>query len=143
VRPLDRLGRGLQIPFLQGVVLYVIFLAASLVGRLWAPAFPLLAGAVAVTFYSVAGPLALVFVPKFWRALFTTAVTWLLLLASVSTTCEWLMGRLRDDAMVFLGAFMVFPVALAFAGILRFARRRRHPAPPLPERPSPAAPARG
>lgn len=132
MRPLDRLGRGLRTPFLQGAAVYVLFLLVSLVARRAAPAAPLLAGAAAVTLYSVTGPLALAMAPSFWRPLLSTLGTWLGLFVAVAATCEKMMGRVGDDAMVFLGAFMVFPVALLGAGAVRLALRRRRAAAPPP-----------
>ena len=138
-RPLDRLGRALVSPPAQAVLLYVLFLGASLTLRPFARESPLLLGAAALTFFSIAAPLALVFVPRFGLRLVFAVVVWLLLFMAILGTCQALMGRVGDDAMVFLGAFMVFPVALIAAGVLRLVRSRRAGAPRPPAPPAPAA----
>lgn len=121
---LERLGRGLRNPLLQALALYLVFLAASLAGRAAGQKeIPILAGAAVFTFYSFACPVSLIFAPRFWLGLFLSIVAWFVLFVAISQTVDsW--SRMREDGMVFLLAFMVFPVALVAAGLARLIRRR-------------------
>jgi hypothetical protein len=129
VTVLERLGRSLRNPLLQALAVYLVFLAAALAGRAAGQkGIPILVGAAVFTFYSFACPVSLVFAPRFWLGSFLSVVAWLALFVAISQTLEsW--GRMREDGMVFLAAFMVFPVALFGAGIARLLRGRRstHP----------------
>ncbi len=123
---LDRLGRALRSPLGQAVLVYGVFLAVSLLARGAAPESPLLVGAAALTFYSVASPLALVFLPRFFLGLVLGVVSWVVLFVAMGATCQGLMPpRALEGAMVFLLPMMVYPVALLAAGIARLAFRRR------------------
>jgi hypothetical protein len=120
----ERLGRGLRYPIVQAVVMYVGFLATALPARAFGMAEgPILIGAAFLTLFSVANPISLVFVPRFWVNLVLSILAWFGLFLALTGTIESL-RHMGDDGMVFLGAFMIFPVALLAAGILRLARRR-------------------
>lgn len=121
---LERLGRGLRNPLLQAVAIYLVFLAAALAGRAAGQKeLPILAGAAVFTFYSFASPVSLVFAKRFWLGLLLVLVAWFALFIAITTTIEsW--RRMREDGMVFLAAFMIFPVMLVTAGIVRLIRRR-------------------
>ena len=121
---LERLGRALRYPIVQAAVMYLAFLATALPARAFGMAEgPILIGAALQTLFSIANPISLVFVPRFWLNLVLSIVAWLGLFAALSGTIESF-RHMGDDGMIFLGAFMIFPVALVAAGILRLARRR-------------------
>jgi hypothetical protein len=81
---------------------------------------------VALTVYSVTSPAALIFETPFWRTALLSVLFWIVLLATIESTCEALSGKtLGDDAMVFLLPFMVFPVALLISALSRFLVFRR------------------
>ena len=62
--------------------------------------------------------------PRFWLNLLLSVVMWFALLFAIVATIETA-GRMREDGMIFLGAFMIFPVALLAAGIIRLIRGRQ------------------
>ena len=102
--------------------MYVGFLATALPARAFGMAEgPILIGAAFLTLFSIANPISLVFVPRFWLNLVLSIVAWFGLFLALSGTIESF-RHMGDDGMIFLGAFMIFPVALLAAGILRLAR---------------------
>jgi hypothetical protein len=120
-----RVGRALLNPLGQALAFYAAFLPVALVARLaGAQAGPLLAAAAFQTLFSVVNPATLVFAPRFWIALLLSPVAWLLLFGALAITVDAI-EPMREGAMVFLGAMMVFPPALLVAGIVRLVRRGR------------------
>ncbi|HSB64618.1 MAG TPA: hypothetical protein VLJ18_10655 [Thermoanaerobaculia bacterium] len=122
---LDRLGRGLRSPLLQAVVFYVLFVAVALPLRSFGvKGGPLLLGAAMMTLFSLANPISLIFVPRFWLNLLLSIVVWFVLFFAIVGTIATA-GQIREEGMVFLTAFMLFPFTLLTAGIIRFIRRRK------------------
>ena len=122
---LVRLGRGLRWPFVQAVVFYVLFVAVALPARHFGVKEGLiLFGAALMTLFSVANPVSLIFVRRFWLNLLLSIIVWFALFFAITATIETA-GRMGDDGMIFLGAFMLFPVALLAAGIIRLVRRKQ------------------
>ena len=122
---LVRLGRGLRWPFVQAVVFYVLFVAVALPARHFGvKEGPILFGAALMTLFSVANPVSLIFVRRFWLNLLLSIIVWFALFFAITATIETA-GRMGDDGMIFLGAFMLFPVALLAAGIIRLVRRKQ------------------
>jgi hypothetical protein len=123
-RFLDRLGRGLRSPLVQALVLYAAFAVLAFGSRTLGFTFgPIMFGAALMTLFSIANPVSLVFVKRFWLNLFLSVLVWFALFLAITATIET-GGRMREDGMIFLGAFTIFPVALFAAGIIRLVRRK-------------------
>jgi hypothetical protein len=132
LRLLDRLGRSMKNPVMQALALYLVFLAAAFAGTAAGQKeIPILVGAALFTLYSLTNPFALVFARRFWLSLVLSIAAWFVLFVALGATIDSF-KHMGDDGMVFLGAFMVFPVALAGAGIARLIRRRS----PVPANPA-------
>jgi hypothetical protein len=122
---LDRLGRALLSPLVQAVVFYVLFLAVALPARaLGLKEGPLLFGAALMTLFSVANPVSLIFVRRYWLNLLLSIVMWFVLFFAIVAIIAGA-GRVRGEGAIFLIAFMLFPPALVASGIFRLRRRRR------------------
>jgi hypothetical protein len=104
----------------QAAVLYAAFVIASLPE----PKASLLWGMAAHTLFSLSAPLSLIGARRFWWSALGSAALWLALFVAINATCEAWLGRVGDDAMVFLLPFMLYPAALGAAMLAHLLRRR-------------------
>lgn len=107
----------------QAAALYALFVAATALDHGGAALF----GMVALTVFSIGGPLSLVGARRFWWSALGCAGLWLVSFWAYPATCEAFVGPLRDDAMAFFLPFITFPVALGAAILAHLLRRRRAP----------------
>ena len=107
----------------QAAVLWALFLGAGWV----VPGGVALFAMLALSVYSIVAPVSLLWTRRFWRSALASAGIWLLLFWALSAGSEALNGPLRDDAMVFLLPFMIFPAALGIVTIAHWVRRPAAP----------------
>lgn len=113
---------------LLAIAVFVPALVAMLVFRSAdASAFTALG---ALTLFSAVGPVLTIFGRWFWLDAFSTIVSWLGLFLGLGLAAELAKkGGMGESAMVLLFPMMLFPAALAFAGLVRLVMWLRARAP--------------
>ena len=82
----------------------------------------------ALTLFSVAGPLACALSTNWWLYTFLTGVAWVATFLAVGETPG--LKALRELATVYMLPMMVYPIAVPISGMIRASRRKRRVQPP-------------
>jgi hypothetical protein len=116
-RPVD-VRNSWRMPGLAGIAIALVTIPLVI---LW-PDYALLTATIALCLYPLLDVPPILARPSWWRGAAVSAFVWLLVFATLTGVVE-AVRHPREDAMIFLLPFMMYPLVLAISGVVRLAGR--------------------